>query len=89
MVYRRARPQGFLALEGRLTRGWSVIVQLDAASRLVTDIDSYPGGMAYLRVGSKFGLRPGWMLEAGITEGVKNQIAITDFGVLVAVGRRF
>jgi hypothetical protein len=35
---------------------------------------------AYLRVGSKFGLRGRWMLEAGITEGIRHQEAITDFG---------
>ena len=53
------------------------------------DIADYPGTTVYLRVGSKFGLHAGWMLEAGITEGIKNQIAITDFGVLFALGRRF
>jgi hypothetical protein len=89
LQYRRTRPQGFLAFEGRLTRGWSMIVQLDAASRLVTNVESYPGTTVYLRVGSKFGLHRGWMLEGGITEGVKNQIAATDFGVLAAIGRRF
>lgn len=87
--YRRLRPQGFLAFEGRLTRGWSVVVQLEAASRLVTHVDSYPGGLAYLRVGSKFGLHRGWTLEGGITEGIVNQTAATDFGVIGALGRRF
>ena len=89
LQYRRTRPQGFLTLEGRLTRGWSLIVQLDAASRLVTNVESYPGTTVYLRVGSKFGLHRGWMLEGGITEGVKNQVAATDFGVLAAVARKF
>jgi hypothetical protein len=87
--YDRTRGEGFLALEGRLTRGWSLIAQLDAATRLVTGIPAYPGTTVYLRVGSKFGLHPGWMLEAGITEGIKNQVASTDFGVLFALGRRF
>jgi Protein of unknown function (DUF3187) len=89
LEYERFRPQGFLSLEGRLTRGWSAIVQLDVASRLVTNVEDYPGGSAYLRVGSKFGLRGGWMLEGGITEGVRHQEAITDFGVIAALGRRF
>lgn len=87
--YRRMRPQAFVAFEGRLTRGWSVIVQLDAAARLVTNIDSYPGSVAYLRIGSKFGLPRGWMLEGGITEGVNNLTAATDFGVVAAIGRTF
>ena len=87
--YRRTRPQGFLAFEARLTRGWSAIAQLDAAVRLLTDVEAYPGTTVYLRVGSKFGLRRGWMLEGGITEGLKNQDAATDFGVLAAVGRSF
>lgn len=87
--YRRTRPQGFVAIEGRLTRGWSVIVQLDVAARLVTNIDSYPGSVGYLRVGSKFGLRRGWMLEGGITEGVNNLAAATDFGLVAAIARKF
>jgi Protein of unknown function (DUF3187) len=89
LAYRRARPQGFLALEARLTRGWSAIAQLDVAGRLVTNLDSYPGSTVYLRVGSKFGLRRGWMLEGGITEGLIHQVAATDFGFIAAVGRRF
>ena len=89
LSYPRTRPQGFLAFEGRLTRGWSVVVQLDAAARLVNGIESYPGTTAYLRVGSKFGLRRGWMLEGGITEGVKNMVALTDFGLVAAVARSF
>jgi hypothetical protein len=32
LQYQRVRPQGFAAFEGRLTRGWSAIVQLDVAS---------------------------------------------------------
>jgi hypothetical protein len=87
--YRQVRPQGFVGLEGRLTRGWSVIVQIDAASRLVTNVDSYPGSVAYLRVGSKFGLKGKWMLEGGITEGVNNLAAATDFGVVAAIARTF
>ena len=89
LEYRRTRPQGFVALEGRLTRGWSLIVQLDAASRLVTNVDTYPGSGAYLRVGSKFGLRDRWMLEAGITEAVTHLSVATDFGIVAAIARTF
>lgn len=89
LEYERFRPQGFLSFEGRLTRGWSALVQLDVASRLVTNVEDYPGTTMYLRVGSKFGLGGGWMLEGGITEGVRHQEAITDFGVIAALARRF
>ena len=89
LEYERFRPQGFLSFEGRLTRGWSAIVQLDVASRLVANVEDYPGATAYLRVGSKFGLGRAWMLEGGITEGVRHQEAITDFGVFAALARRF
>src|SRR5262249_9700378 len=44
IAYERVRPQGFLAFEVRVTRGWSAIAQLDAASGLVTNLDGYPGG---------------------------------------------
>jgi uncharacterized protein DUF3187 len=89
IAYERVRPQGFLALEARVTRGWSAIAQLDAAAGLVTNVDGYPGGTLYLRIGSKFGLGRAWMLEAGFTEGLIHQIAATDFGVMAAVARRF
>jgi hypothetical protein len=89
IAYRRTRPQGFVSLEGRLTRGWSLILQIDAAARLVTSIEGYPGTTAYLRVGSKFDVAHGWTIDAGITEGVKSEIATTDFGVRAGVGRRF
>jgi len=89
LEYERVRPQGFLSFEGRLTRGWSAIVQLDVASRLVANVEDYPGTTMYLRVGSKFGLGPRWMLEGGVTEGVRHQEAITDFGVFAALARRF
>jgi len=59
------------------------------ASRLVTNVEDYPGTTAYLRVGSKFGLPGGWMLELGITEGIRHQQALTDFGVFAALARRF
>ena len=89
LEYERVRPQGFLSFEGRLTRGWSAVVQLDVASRLIANVEDYPGTTAYLRVGSKFGLRRRWTLEVGITEGVRHQEALTDFGVIAAVARRF
>jgi hypothetical protein len=69
LEYERVRPQGFLSFEGRLTRGWSAVVQLDVATRLIANVEDYPGTTAYLRVGSKFGLRGKWTLELGITEG--------------------
>jgi uncharacterized protein DUF3187 len=89
IAYERVRGQGFLALEGRVTHGWSLVAQLETATRLATSIQSYPGTTLYLRVGSKFGLSPAWMAELGITEGLVNQDAMTDFGFLFALGRRF
>jgi hypothetical protein len=89
LLYPRTRAQGFLAFEGRVTHGWSMLVQLDAATRLVTNIDSYPGNAVYLRVGSKFGLPRGWTVEGGVTEGVRNQMAATDFGLIAGVTKRF
>jgi hypothetical protein len=34
-------------------------------------------------------LRRGWMLEGGITEGVNNLVAATDFGFVAAIARTF
>jgi hypothetical protein len=86
--YPRTRLQAFTALDVRLARGWSVVAQLDGAGRLVENVDSYPGALAYLRFASRWRIA-GWTLETGVTEGVVSQEAATDFGVLAGIRRVF
>jgi hypothetical protein len=84
----RSRGFGFAALEWRPVAAWSVLAQWEASSRLVTDVDHYPGLQLSLRIGSKVDAGR-WRLEAGFLEGIKDLDATTDFGVFAAVARRF
>jgi len=66
----------------------SLVVQLDGASRLLTNLATYPGFTAYFRMLAKLDLSPRVGLEGGFTEGIRGLDAATDFGVLVALTRR-
>jgi hypothetical protein len=85
----RARVHGFLALEWRPGRRWSLLAEATAASRLVRNLDGYPALQSYLRVGAKVDLSPRWRLETGFTENLADQQATTDFGVFSGIVRRF
>jgi uncharacterized protein DUF3187 len=84
----RNRAHGFVTLEWRPVRAWSALVQWEASSRLLTDVDRYPGLQLSLRIGSKVDAGT-WRLEGGFVEGIKSLDNTTDFGVFAAVGRRF
>lgn len=88
LTYPRTRPQAFSAVDVRLARSWSVVAQVDGGGRLVDNVDSYPGALAYLRLGSRWSIG-GWTLETGFTEGIVSQEAATDFGVLMGLRRVF
>jgi uncharacterized protein DUF3187 len=85
----RTRLHGFLAVEWRVGRRWSLLAETSAASRLVTNLDDYPAVQSYLRVGAKVDLSPRWRLETGFTENLADQQATTDFGVFSGIVRRF
>lgn len=88
LTYPLARPQAFTTLDVRLARSWSVVAQVDGGGRLVNDVDSYPGALAYLRLVSRWSIGA-WTLETGFTEGIVRQTAATDFGVLMGIRRVF
>jgi uncharacterized protein DUF3187 len=83
------RLHGFLALEWRVGRRWSLLAETTAASRLVTSLDGYPALQSYLRMGAKVDLSRRWRLETGFTENLADQEATTDFGVFSGIVRRF
>jgi len=89
IAYEPVRVQGFAALEWRAGRRWSVVAETSAASRLVTNLDEYPGLQSYLRLGTKIDLSARWRLEAGFTENLVDQNATTDFGIFSGIVRRF
>jgi hypothetical protein len=87
--YEPRRAQGFLAFEWRPVPAWSAIVQWEANGRLATGIERFPGFQLSLRLGSKVDLGPRWRVEGGFVEGIKSLENTIDFGVFVAVQRRF
>ena len=87
--YRQTRGFGFAALEWRVARRLSLIVQLEGASRLVQDLARFPASHIYLRIGAKLDIGERWMLEGGFTENIKHQQATTDFGITLGLTREF
>jgi len=87
--YERFRCAGFVVVEWRPARAASLLVELNGASRLVTNLARYPGVQSYLRIGAKLDLPHRMGLEAGFTENLVDQQATTDFGAFLGVTRRF
>ena len=79
--YEPLRAHGFLALEWRATSCISLLVQTDAASRLVTNLADYPALQWYVMVGGKADLGRGWRLTLGITENLLDQQSTLDAGI--------
>lgn len=81
IAYEAWRLHSFLALEWRLFRRFHVVAETDAASRLIRDIDHYPGFHWITNVSARIPLSRRTRLELGITENFKNQLSTTDFGI--------
>jgi hypothetical protein len=79
--YEPARAHGFLAVEWRPARWLSLEAESDVASRLVRDIDHYPGVHWLVNGGAAFDLGSGTVFRAGFTENLMDQMATTDFAV--------
>ena len=88
ITYEPARLQGHLALAYRPWRALSLTLETDVATRLVKDIDSYPGVHWLINGGVKVAPVPRFLLEVGITENLMSQRSTTDFAVYVAVSTR-
>ena len=88
-LYSTTRGFAQLGVEWRFHRRWSALAQVDGAGRLLTNVDEYPGFHSYLRLGFKFDAGRRTTLEGAFSENLKYQQATTDFGVYMAVSRRF
>ena len=86
--YARVRAQGFLGFEARPLRRLSAVVQLEAASRLVTGLAAYPGFTAYLTLGVKTDLGRSYRLDLGVVEGLIGLQGTTDFGLSLGISKR-
>jgi hypothetical protein len=88
VAYERVRAQGFAAITWRPWRRIAFSFETNVASRLVKDIDRYPGTHWLVNGGLKFALAPKAVLEVGMTENLKNQLSTTDFAVYFAISAR-
>lgn len=88
ITYEPARVQAHLALAYRPWRALGLSVETDVASRLVKDIDRYPGVHWLVNGGVMVAAGPRCVLEVGITENLKNQLSTTDFAVYFALSAR-
>jgi hypothetical protein len=88
VAYEPLRGHAFLALEWRPWRRLSLVAETDAASRLVENIDSYPGLHWVLNVVGRVDLGAGARLDLGFTENLMSQQATTDFAFYLAFGVR-
>ncbi len=86
--YRRERAHGLLGLEERLGQRVSAVVQVEGASRLVTNLSAYPGFTTYLTVGLKADLL-GARTSLAVVEAVGGLQGATDFAVHLSIARAF
>jgi hypothetical protein len=86
--YTPVRAHGFLAVEWRPWRRFSLVVETDAASRLVENIDSYPGVHWIVNVTGRTDLGARTRLDVGFTENIWSQQGTTDFALYASFGFR-
>lgn len=86
--YSGARAQAFAAATWRPWPRLSLSVESDVASRLVRDIDRYPGVHWLVNGGAKFAASRRTLLELGLTENIMDQRSTTDFALYFAVVAR-
>ena len=79
--YETQRLHVFLALEWLMFGFFHLIAETDAASRLIRDIDRYPGLHWITNVSGRIPISKRTRFELGFTENFKNQMSTTDFGV--------
>jgi hypothetical protein len=88
VLYSPVRAHGFLAIEWRPWRRLSIVAETDAASRLVENIDAYPGVHWVVNVTGRVDLGGGARLDVGFTENLVSQLSTTDFAVYLGLGIR-
>jgi hypothetical protein len=88
LEYERVRGQGFAAFEWRPWRPVSLIAETSIATRLVKNIDSYPGTHWLVNLEARIDLAERWRLDLGLTENLIDQQSTTDLGLYFGVGWR-
>jgi len=88
VLYASARAHGFFALEWRAGRRLSLVAETDAASRLVENIESYPGLHWIVNVTGRIDVGERTRLDVGFTENLQSQLTTTDFALYLGLGFR-
>jgi Protein of unknown function (DUF3187) len=88
VIYSPVRGHGFAALEWRPWRRLSLVAETDAASRLVENVESYPGLHWIVNVAGRIDLGGKARLDVGFIENLKSQLSTADFGLYLGFGVR-
>ena len=88
VLYSPVRAHGFVALEWRPWRRVSLVAETDAASRLVENIEKYPGVHWIVNVTGRIDLGGKTRLDVGFTENIVSQLTTTDFALYLGLGIR-
>jgi hypothetical protein len=85
VLYSAVRAHGFLAFEWRPWRRIGLVAETDAASRLVENIELYPGVHWIVNVVGRIDLGRRTRLDAGFTENIASQLTTTDFALYLGL----
>jgi len=86
--YEAARVHGYAALEWRIARPLSLVAETNAASRLVRNIQSYPGTHWLVNFGGRLDLGKRSRLDLFMTENIVSQQTTTDFAIYAGLTLR-
>jgi Protein of unknown function (DUF3187) len=86
--YEPARLHGYLAFEWRAARWLSLLAETNAATRLVSNIDRYPGTHWMVNLGGRIDLGARSRLDVFISENILSQLSTTDFAIYLAFSVR-
>ncbi len=86
--YVPVRADAFLAVEWRPWRRMSLVAETHVASRLVENIESYPGLHWIVNVTGRVDLGSRVGLDVGITENLVSQLTTTDFAFCLGLRLR-
>jgi uncharacterized protein DUF3187 len=88
VLYSPVRAHGFFAAEWRPWRRVGLVAETDAASRLVENIEHYPGVHWIVNVVCRIDLGRRTGLDLGFTENIMNQLTTTDFALYIGLAIR-
>jgi hypothetical protein len=78
--YERVRAHGFFAVEYALDQRHRILIETNAASRLIKNLATYPALSWYINVALKVQVSRKFELEVGFTENLEDQQGTIDFG---------